>query len=144
MKTIKKIIFFLSFILLYIVFKELVDLYKFAQSIHPYLGYFTLTLISVFLIYFAFIPIYQILKIPKRYAPVKEKEKISELLKLRIDNFRKNKFLIKSNFDFNGIDYDEQSHNKIILFLGIEAQLITKEICIKTFLYHKHFPKRIY
>ncbi len=132
-KTIKKIIFFLSFILLYIVFKELVDLYKFTQSIHPYLGYLTLALIIVFLIYFAFIPIYQILRIPKRYAPVKDKEKIPELLKLRIDNFRKNKFLIKSNFDFNGINYDEQSHNKIILFLGIEAQVIRKKFVSKLF-----------
>ncbi len=133
MKTIKKIIFFLSFILLYIVFKELVDLYNIAKSIHPYAGYLTLALISAFIIYFAIIPIYQILRIPKRYAPVKEKDKIPELLKLRIDNFKKNKFLIKSNFDFESIKYDEQSHTKIILLLEVEAQLIRKKYVSRLF-----------
>ncbi len=133
MKTIKKIIFFLSFILLYIIFKELVDLYNFTKSIHPYLGYLTLAVITVFLIYFAVIPIYQILKIPRKYGPVKERDKIPELLKLRIDNFKKNKFLIKNKYDFSGIDYDEESHTKIILFLGIEAQLIRKKYVARLF-----------
>lgn len=127
MKILKKILFFVSFVLLYIIVREFIELYNLAKSVHPFLGYAALLAIAAFLIYFAIIPLYQIIKIPKRFAPVKEKEKIPELIEKRIDNFKKNKFLIKSNFDFSQIKYDEESHKKIILPLEKESEKIRKK-----------------
>ena len=113
MKIIKKIVFFFSLILLYIIFKEFVELYSFAKSIHPYLGYAVVIILAAFIIYFAFIPIYQIFRMPKNYSPVKNKDEVPALIEKRINNFKKNKFLLKSNFDFDTIKNDEESHNLV-------------------------------
>lgn len=133
MKILKKILFFASFVLLYIIVREFIELYNLAKSVHPFLGYAALIAIAAFLIYFAIIPLYQIIKIPKRFAPVKEKEKIPELIEKRIDNFKKNKFLIRSNFDFSQIKYDEESHRKIILPLEKESEKIRKKYVSRLF-----------
>ncbi len=133
MKTFKKIIFFFSLFLLYLILKEFVELYNLAKSIHPYFAYAVVILLTAFLIYYAFIPIYQIFRMPKNYAPVKNKNEVPALIEKRINNFKKNKFLIKSNFDFNVIANDEEGHNKIISFLEKESDRIRKKYVSRLF-----------
>ncbi len=133
MKIIKKIIFFFSLFLLYLILKEFVELYNLAKSIHPYFAYAVLILLVAFLVYFAFIPIYQIIRMPKNYAPVKNKSEVPALLEKRINSFKKNKFLIKSGFDFSIIKNDEESHNKIILLLEKESDRIRKKYVSRLF-----------
>ena len=133
MKLIKKIIFFFSLFLLYLILKEFVELYNLAKSIHPYFAYAVIILLTAFLVYFAFIPIYQIFRMPKNYAPVKNKSEVPVLVEKRINNFRKNKFLLKSNFDFSVIKNDEESHNKIILSLEKESDRIRKKYVSRLF-----------
>ncbi len=104
MKLIKKIVFFFSLFLLYLILKEFFELYNLAKSIHPYFAYAVVALLTAFLIYFALIPIYQVLRMPKNYSPVKNKNEVAALIEKRINNFKKNKFLIRSNFDFSTIN----------------------------------------
>jgi hypothetical protein len=133
MKIIKKIVFFVSLFLLYLILKEFVELYNLAKSVHPYFAYTVVILLFAFLVYFAFIPIYQIFRMPKNYAPVKNKSEVPALLEKRINNFRKNKFLLKSGFDFSIINYDEESHNKIISILEKESDRIRKKYVSRLF-----------
>jgi hypothetical protein len=133
MKIIKKIVFFFSLFLLYFILKEFVELYNLAKSIHPYFAYAVVILLAAFLVYFAFIPIYQIFRMPKNYAPVKNKSEVPALLEKRINNFKKNKFLVKSGFDFSTINYDEENHKKIISILEKESDRIRKKYVSRLF-----------
>lgn len=133
MKIIKKIIFFFSLFLLYLILKEFVELYNLARSIHPYFAYAVIVLLTAFIIYFAFIPIYQIFRMPKNYAPVKNRSEVPALIEKRVSNFKKNKFLIKSNFDFSIIKNDEESHKKIISSLEKESDRIRKKYVSRLF-----------
>ena len=133
MKLIKKIIFFFSLFLLYLILKEFVELYNLAKSIHPYFAYAVVVLLTAFLVYFAFIPLYQIFRMPKNYAPVRNRNEVPALIEKRISNFRKNKFLIKSNFDFSLIINDEESYNKIIAILEKESDRIRKKYVSRLF-----------
>ncbi len=133
MNIIKKILFFFSLFLLYLIFKEFVELYNLSKSIDPYFAYAVLIILTAFIFYFAIIPVYQIFRMPKNYAPVKNKNEIPELLEKRINNFKKNKFLLKSNFDFSEITYDEDGHKKIISFLEKESDRIRKKYISRLF-----------
>jgi Domain of unknown function (DUF697) len=133
MKIIKKIVFFFSLFLVYLILKEFIELYNLAKSVHLYFAYAVIILLLFFLVYYAFIPVYQIFKIPKNYAPVKNKNEIPALLEKRIVNFRKNKYLLKSNFNFSETVNDEESYNKIISFLEKEADRIRKKYVSRLF-----------
>ena len=133
MKLIKKIVFFFSLFLLYLILKEFFELYSLAKSIHPYFAYAVLVLLTAFLIYFALIPAYQVLRMPKNYSPVKNKNEVAALIEKRINNFKKNKFLIRSNFDFSTININEESHNKIITSLEKECDRIRKKYVSRLF-----------
>ena len=114
MKYIKKILFFISLFVLYIIFKEFLQLYVYMKTVHIYAAYGTLAIIGFVFIYFVFFPILKILRIPKNYGPTTDKSKEPELIAKRIENFRKNDFLIEQNFDFSDINEDEDSYNRII------------------------------
>jgi hypothetical protein len=133
MKTFKKILFFFSLFLLYLILKEFIELYNLARSIHPYFAYAVFIALTAFLIYFAVIPVFQIFKMSPNYAPVKRREEISEIIEKRINNFKKNKFLLKSSFDFSNIQNDEESYNRIISFLEKESNRIRKKYVSRLF-----------
>ncbi|MBC8384334.1 MAG: hypothetical protein H8E57_02310 [Candidatus Cloacimonetes bacterium] len=126
MKFIKKILFFISLFLLYIIIREFLELYTTMKSLHPYAGYGTLIVIAGIFIYFVIIPVLKILRIPKSFAPTTEKSKEEKLIAERIENFRKNDFLIKSDFDFSDISNDKEGYNKIIKVLEKECNSLRK------------------
>ena len=121
MKIIKKILWFLSLILVYAVVKECISLYSYLHSIHPYLGYAGLAVFAFIFIYFVIIPIAKILRIRSYYGPVTDQAKIKDLIKKRIDNFKNNPYLIEQQFDFSDIQYTEESYKKIIKVLNKRA-----------------------
>ncbi len=127
MKFIKKILFFISLFLLYIIIREFLELYATMKSIHPYAGYGTLIAVLGVFIYFIVIPVLKILKIPKSYAPTTDKDKESQLITERIENFRKNAFLLRNNFDFSDISEDKESYDKIIKVLEKECNNLRKK-----------------
>ena len=54
MQLLKRIFFFISLFALYIILRELLELYAYAYTFHPYAGYVVLLLILGTLIYFGF------------------------------------------------------------------------------------------
>jgi hypothetical protein len=96
------------------------------KTVHIYAAYGTLAIIGFVFIYFVFFPILKILRIPKNYGPTTDKSKEPELIAKRIENFRKNDFLIEQNFDFSDINEDEDSYNRIIKVITKRASELRK------------------
>lgn len=126
MKYIKKVFFFLSLFLFYFIFKEFLSLYFYLKSVHPNFAYGFLILLSIGIIYFVLIPIFNIIRYPRHYAPVHDIKKADEELKKRIKRFRNNKYLQNIEFDFSDIKEDEASYKKIISILEKETSRIRK------------------
>ena len=133
MKIIYRIFYFFSIILAYVILREILDLYILTRSINPVLGYGTLALLLTFIVYFIAIPIYKIIKIPKNYAPTKDNNKVPEIIQKRITNFKRNQFLLNSNFDFDSIAADEEGYHKIIDVLQKECEQIRKKYVLQLF-----------
>lgn len=133
MKFIKKLIFFFSIFLVYLIFKEFITLYQFTSSIHPLVGYGTLVIIFAFISYFILFPIYQIIKIPRNYAPTKNLKKVPDMIQLRMKNFRNNTFLRDEDFDFESVSPDEEGHKKVLEFIQPEAEKIRKRYVTQLF-----------
>ena len=79
--------------LIYIIIRELLELYFYAQTIHPVLGYVVLTIIMVAFIYFVITPAYKIFTLPVNPGPVFSLSKEDALIATRLKKFSKNKFL---------------------------------------------------
>jgi hypothetical protein len=133
MKILNRIILFFSLIILYIIVKEFLELYVNARSLHPIIGYLTLIALGGFVFYFVAIPIHRIIKIPKHYGPSKNKDEIPQLLTDRIDNYKTNKHLIKTGFDFSAINYDGEGYQKIIDALTVESKKIREKYVKRLF-----------
>jgi len=126
MKYIKKIIFFISLFVLYIIFKEFLQLYVYMKNVHPYAAYATLAVIVLVFVIYVIVPILKILKIPKNLGPTLDKDKETELISQRIERFRKNKFLQEQDFDFSEIRNDKENYNKILKVLSKETSEVRK------------------
>ncbi|MFH1941184.1 MAG: DUF697 domain-containing protein [bacterium] len=133
MKFIKKLLFFFSIFVLYIIAKEFVTLYRFTRSVHPIFGYASLITILLFISYFIILPIVQIIRIPRNYAPTKNKAKIQDVLHVRMNNFRTNPFLQKVNFNFESVSPDEIGYQKIIDVLQPETEKMRKKYVAQLF-----------
>ena len=93
MQIIKRILYFISLFFVYIIIRELLELYFYAQSIHPYVGYAVLAIILFAFIYFVIIPIYKIITLPVNPGPVFSKSQEKALITERVKRFSKNKYL---------------------------------------------------
>jgi hypothetical protein len=132
MQLIKRIFFFISLFFLYIIIRELISLYTYSYTIHPFLGYGVMVLLLVALMYFVIIPAYRIIAIPVNPGPVSQAEKEEELIRERIKRFQKNKILVeKNNLDFSG-DIREQ-YNQAIQVLEKECEKIRKKYVAQLF-----------
>ena len=93
MKFLKRIVFFISLFFIYIIFRELLELYYYSYALHPVAGYLILALICTVTVYFIIIPVYRILAMPVIPGPVTDKSQELELIELRLKRFEKNKQL---------------------------------------------------
>jgi hypothetical protein len=127
MKTVHKIVFFISLFALYFIVKELIQLIIYAGSIHEYFGYFAALSITSALVYFVALPLYKIFSMPSRYGPIKGSSVSASILKKRIDYLKKNPFLVKSGYEMNNLTYDEAGYELAILELNTECAGIRKK-----------------
>jgi len=127
MKFLKRILFFLSLFVLYIIFKEALQLYVYLQSLHPLAGYGFIVLGAAFFIYFVLIPIFKIIAIPRNLPPVKDKKLEAELIEKRIENFKENPYLESIQFDFSTIQKDKESYQKIVKEMEKETTRLRKQ-----------------
>jgi len=126
MKYITRVLFFVSLFLFYVVAKEFLGLYVYLNSIHPNVGYGFLILLGISLIFLVIIPVVNILRFPRHFAPIMDKTKECEELKIRIARFRKNKYLKSIDFDFSDVTEDLEGYNKIIKVLEKETDKIRR------------------
>ena len=90
MNAIKRILYFLSLFLLFVIFKECVELIALAKSFHPAIGWLVFAALTGFVIYFVAIPIYKIIRIPVNRGPVSDEAEVPDLLAQRFQLFRQN------------------------------------------------------
>jgi hypothetical protein len=133
MKLLKRILFFISLFILYIIFRELLELYIYTRSIHPILGYTVLTLIFLAIVYFVAIPIYRILTLPVTPGPVINRDKESELIAGRIKRFAKNKYLREKGYVFNPGENIKEHYNNTINLLERECEIIRRKYVAQLF-----------
>jgi hypothetical protein len=126
MQAIKRILFLFSSVILILIVKEFLSLYFFFKSVTPFLGYLFIVLSILSVIYFAVIPIYEILKMSIHNSPVKDKSKIDELREKRIEAFKNNPFLLRSEYDVASIKNTEEDYNSVIEILSEECNTIKK------------------
>ncbi len=132
LKFIKRIIFFITLVVFYYIFKEFITLYISLKELHPVAGYAFLVFISAFSFYFVIIPIYKIIKIPRAFAPVKNKKKEEELILKRLENFKKNPFIQEKGYVF-GLVEPKEDYKKVIKILSQEAKNIKRKYVSQMF-----------
>ncbi len=126
MKTIQRILFFLSLFLIYFVIKEFLQLYTSLYLLHPYAGYGFLVLLAGLTVYFVIIPLTRIIMLKPNQPPAKDKSKVPELIEKRMQCFRRNHYLIEQSFDFSSITADEKGYNTVVKELKKEGARIRK------------------
>ncbi len=132
LKFIKRIILFFTLIVFYFIFKEAITLYVSLRQIHPIAGYIYLVGIALFFYYFVIIPVIKIIKIPRAYPPVKDKNQESDLIKKRLELFEKNPYLKEKGYVF-GLNDEKEEYKKIIAMLSKEAKRIRRRYVSQLF-----------
>lgn len=133
MKILKKIFFFFSFLLIYFVAKEFLELYSYLSSINEILAIIVISLLGLFVIYFGVVPIFQIIILPADLGPTRDLSETHLLREKRIKKFRGNNFLRDQNFDFTSIDNSEESYNKIVTEIKPECARLRKKYINQVF-----------
>lgn len=126
MKIVKKIFYFVSIVFLYFIFKEFIQLYSYTYGINPYFGYATALFFLGIIIYFVLIPVIQIIKMPRHYAPTNNLNDKSTVITARFKNFSNNKILKEKGIRLDGVDPTEEEYNRVITILDEEAHRIRK------------------
>ncbi|MBW6516072.1 MAG: hypothetical protein K0B81_05580 [Candidatus Cloacimonetes bacterium] len=133
-KMINRILFFLSLFVLYIIFKELLFLIHYTQSIHPYLMYVILGIFTLLFIFLVVLPLVRIFAISKIYVVTDKLHKTPELRRKRIENFRKNNYLLQIGYDVDSIQDSEESYEQVIATLSKQCDLIRRKYVLRIFL----------
>jgi len=126
-KFIKRISFLISFLFLYLIGKEFIQMYSLLSNIHPILAVVVIGLLAVFIIYYGVLPIIQIILLPRSLGPTKDESEVNSLLAKRIMKLRGNKYLQENSYDFSAVKNDIESYDKMINALKPEAQRIRKK-----------------
>lgn len=133
MQLLKRIAFFVSLFFFYIIVRELISLYTYSYTIHPFLGFGVLFLLLGVVIYFVIIPVYRILAIPVNPGPVSRADKEDELINERIKKFQKNSFLLENNkAELTSSDLRQQ-YRETILVLEKECELVRRRYVAQLF-----------
>ena len=114
MKYINRILLFISLFFIYIIIRELLELYILIRSIHPIAGYFSIIIIFAAVFYLVLLPIYRIIKIPIYNGPTKDKSKEAQLIDEKIEYSKNNPYLKSINFDFTTSTNNRQLYDEII------------------------------
>ena len=90
----KRILFFLSLILVYLIVKEAIILISASFGINDYFGYIVVIAISIFVIWFGVVPLMKMLRYRAVFSPVRDESKINENLEKRLEYLKTNPRLI--------------------------------------------------
>ena len=133
MQLLKRILYFISIFFIYIIIRELLELYFYAQSVHPLLGYVVLGLILIALIYFVGIPIYRIFSLPVNPGPVTSRAEEQALIAARVRRFSKNKYLKGKVVTEKNAETLNEQYTQTIKILEEECRRIRKKYVAQLF-----------
>ena len=126
MQFIKKILFFISLFALYIILRELIELYLMARALHPYVGYSTLVIILAVIVYFVVLPIARILRIPVYKGPVTDPKLELPLIRERLEQFRRHP-AVRESGELEKLPSDERvAYKQTLAILHKETDKIRK------------------
>ncbi len=128
----KKILFFLSFILVYLIVKEAIILTSACFGINQYFGYAVVMIIFGFLIWFGVIPLMKMLRYKAVFSPVRSEGLIQENLHQRLVHLRDNPKLavIAEAGDLSGMDL----YDKYMVELHVHTEKIRSKYVSRLFM----------
>lgn len=121
LSQIRKLLYFLSFLLIYLIGKEMIQLYLSLKSVHPYLGFSFLLISFAALSYYALLPAWKILSMPTSPSPLRSEENLQEELDKRFSLLRQNPYLNNINFDFSSIPDSLEGYETVTSTLKKES-----------------------
>jgi hypothetical protein len=121
---IKRIIAFLSIILIYFIAKEFLDLYVTLNALNSYLAYAFLLVAAGVFVYFVGIPIYRIITIPKAPAPLKSEENIDKEIGKRFELLAANPYLLSTGYDLAPVPRTKEGYENVMKVLKKESARI--------------------
>jgi hypothetical protein len=133
-KVLKRVLFFISLLVLYLIIKELLVIIHYTRSVHPYLMYGTVAALLIALTYFILLPLLKIFSMSKIYSVTNDEKKVPSLLRKRIDNFRNNPYLNAIGYDFSTLEYTEEYYNEVTSVIAKQCHLIRKKYVLQIFL----------
>ncbi len=132
-RHIKRILAFLSIILIYFIAKEFLELYVYLHAVHPYVAYGFIVLAAGVLIYFVGIPVYRILKIPKAPTPLMNEEHLEKELPRRFERLKANPHLKSIGFDLAPVPRTKEGYEKVMTILRKESARIRNKYVNRLF-----------
>jgi len=132
-KFIKKIVFFLSFFLLFFVIKEFISFYAYLKAIDPILALVSLSLLGALTVYFVVIPIFQIFSIPVNPSPTRHLSMEMTVIEKRMKRFKKNQLLQAKGIDIQKLQPTQDDYDKVIKVLNKESEKIRKKYISQVF-----------
>ena len=133
LRQLKKILLFLSIILIVLVAREFIELYVLLRSLDPIWGYVFILLSAGTLYYFALLPLLKILRMPQGYRPAVGAKDVDGIIATRMKKFRSNPYLLESGFDFSNIENSAEGYDKVIKQFETEARRIRKKYVTNLF-----------
>ncbi len=132
-KFIKKIIFFLSFFLLFFVIKEFISFYAYLKAIDPVVALVAISLLGAITVYFVVIPLFQIFSIPVNPSPTKHQSLEMNLIEKRMRRFRKNRLLKAKGIDIQILEPTREDYNRVLKVLNKESEKIRRKYVSQVF-----------
>ncbi len=124
LQHIKRILAFLSILLIYFIAKEFLDLYVSLNAVHPYLAYGFIVLAAGVLVYFVGIPVYRIIRIPKAPRPLTSEDNLEKELAKRFELLEKNPFLLSIEYDMASVPRTKEGYERVMRVLRKESARI--------------------
>ncbi len=118
---IKRILAFLSIVLIYFIAKEFLDLYVSLQAVNPFLAYGFVVIAAGVLVYFVGIPVYRILKIPRAPGPLKSEEHLDKELQKRFEILEQNPYLKSIEYDISTVPRTREGYEQVMKVLKKES-----------------------
>lgn len=123
-KHIKRILAFLSVVLLYFIAKEFLELYVYLHAVHPFVAYGFIILAAGVLVYFVGIPVYRILRIPKAPGPLRSGENLDKELEKRFELLEQNPYLQSVQYDLSAVPRTKEGYDRVMKVLKKESTRI--------------------
>ena len=133
MKLIKRILFLGTFFVIYVICRELIQLYVLIRNFHPYAGYLFISAAGMFIIFFIAVPLMKIVVMPQTYKPARDPDKLPDLVRIRVKRFRRNPYLLQAGFQTADDKSLKDSYDKALSILKPETERIRKKYVTQIF-----------